>query len=130
MATYTRVPDGEKINRTTNVDGSIVTVTGGIRRKAGAPQYRFEWVLDFNGVTNDELLQLAARTVAIAYQRVWRDLATDVERMSWEPPTVREYLDTERRRGSVGGIASIQKQLSECKTEKEKIAKLKELGIL
>ena len=126
--TYHLLRDGETAKRSSTVDGKTVTMNMVTRRNAESPRYAHTWVLDFTGVTENELLLLAARTVAIAYQRIWRELPSDKQRMEWVPPLVREWLDTERIRG--GGFTSIKKQLDECKTEKEKIQKLKELGIL
>ena len=125
---YQLLNDGESANRSTTVDGRVVTMNMVTRKNADAPRYAHTWRIDFNGVTDDELLTLAARTVGIAFQRIWRELPSDKQRMEWEPPTVREWLDAERRHG--GGVTSIKKQLDGCRTEKEKIAKLKELGIL
>ena len=128
--TYVQLKDGETAERTTKVEGDVVTVSLVTRRAEGAPRYAHTWRLDFSGVKRDELLRLAAKTVVIMAQRMWRGLATDSERLSWSPPTVREMLDTERKRSGGGGMQSIKKQLADCKTEKEKIAKLKELGII
>ena len=128
---YIAIPEGESIERRLDVQGEhIVLATGGVRRRAGAPQYRYHWKVDFAGVTNSERLQLAARTVVIAWQEAWRKLPNEAERLAWKPPTVREWLDSRGTRTPRDPYAGVKAQLAECKTEAEKLTKLRELGLL
>ena len=128
---YIAIPDGEAVERRLDVKGEhLVLAIGGVRRRAGAPQYRYNWKVDFTGVTNSERLQLAARTVVIAWQEVWRNLPSDAGRLVWRPPTVREWLDSRGTRAPRDPYAGVKAQLAECKTEAEKLAKLRELGLL
>ena len=130
-ALYVTIPEGESIERRLDVQGEhIVLATGGVRRRAGAPQYRYSWKVDFTGVTNSERLQLAARTVVIAWQEAWRNLPNEAERLAWKPPTVREWLDSRGTRAPRDPYAGVKAQLAGCANEAEKLAKLRELGLL
>ncbi|MFQ5433936.1 MAG: hypothetical protein ACE5FD_03585 [Anaerolineae bacterium] len=116
---WVRIDTDEK-----RVYANIVT-----RRDRHSPRYAHTWTLDFNDVGDDELLDLASKTVVIAFQREWRELSTDNARMEYTPPSVRELLDRERKTTVKDPLATIKKELDGL-NNKAKMAKLKEMGIL
>lgn len=99
MAIKTLTRD-ESAERSTTTEGKIVHVTRTVKPKSDSEvRYVVEWNIDFDGVTNQELLQLAARGVVIDIQRLFR-AASDKERESFGKRnfSVRELLDTTRER--------------------------------
>lgn len=99
-------------------DGNV-NVTATVKPYKNSPvRYSFENVaILFDDVPGDEILELAGRTVWInGMQRPFRE-ATDDERdqlaVAWEDDgfNVREWLDRERKRGSVDPVKSVAKAL-------------------
>ena len=58
---------------TINVDSETVDVTRNTKTSKGGKQYQCHWVLDYSGVTKEQLLSLATRGIVIDKQREFRD---------------------------------------------------------
>jgi len=82
----------EELKRTVKVQNS----TEGVDKRTET------WTLDYTNVSQDELIELAERSVKIILQQKWRDAtkANDGRPVDWDGMTfrVREILDGRRQR--------------------------------
>lgn len=97
-STLVRVLDGEKVAKILRVDGNKVYrkhVTE--HRKLG--RVVLEWTFDFEGVTQEELMVLASRSVLIGSRPTFKETSIE-EAEKWKVHTifVREYLESNREK--------------------------------
>lgn len=94
------VVEGETYPRTVSVDKDASTVTRAhvTRHKSG--DMHLTWTFDFSDVSESDLLELASRSVLIAYRNQFRNVDTSSIKAEWVNKTVdvQEFLSRERTR--------------------------------
>lgn len=93
----------DQATRSIKADGEKVVCIHTVKPDRESPtRYELTWTFDFSNVSQEELLQLAGRTVLITQQAAWRALPTDKERLDADKVdnvtySVRDMLDAGRR---------------------------------
>lgn len=72
-----------------------VSATLAVRKEKGGAKTDCAWTLDFKGVSQDDLLELASRSVIISKQAEARNLSNVAEAKDWKID-VQEFLSRER----------------------------------
>lgn len=134
MKNFTILSSDEKATIGTTVHNDVATVQHATVHPKLAPadtkrRIQLTWHFDYNGVSRDELCELASRSLVITMRAPFKTLDAP-EASEWDGRTfnVREWLDTERRQPAdkVGSAKKAFDKLSEA--ERQNL--LKELGVL
>lgn len=102
------------------VNGKMVAVTHTVRpNRETDNRYNLTWNVDFAGVTDAEVLELAARTIVIRLQHEWRQAKNKMDEKVWQNATfkVRAVLDESRKtadpltkaEGLIGKLSAAEK---------------------
>lgn len=104
---------GETVSRITRVDTEANTILAIRTVKPSATsdvKTRVEWTFNLDGVTHEELLELAARSLVIDAQRTWRNMsAADRDANAVRDWDVRAMLDAARTRTSADPVKKAAK---------------------
>lgn len=93
------VPRGTTVARDEQIAGRQVTKEVVTLNKAEKTTYQDTWKLNFEGVSDEELIRLATRSLVIELQQKFRDSkAADVKKWDSLSLSVREHLDGKRKR--------------------------------
>lgn len=91
---------------------------------------RVHWTFDFADVTEEEVMELAVRTLVIDAQRAWRNMsAADRSKNAERTIRVREMLDAAKTRGTgdpVKRAASLASKMTD--EEREELLRLLQEG--
>jgi len=105
-------------------DGEKVTATFGCKFNMEGERYALTSVLDFSGVTKEELLEMAAREPVAEIQRLWRlqyaaDRQTATTKNTNSVFSVRSFLDSPRKRTAAPALQKANKLIKELKPEEQ-----------
>ena len=105
-------------------EGEKVTATFGCKFNMEGERYALTSVLDFSGVTKDELLEMAATQIVADIQRRWRlqyatDRQTATTKNSYGLVSVRGLLDSPKKRTSAPAAIKAAKLMKELKPEEQ-----------
>jgi hypothetical protein len=121
---------GEQFTRAVVVDVKASTVrrAGTIKRNADASPEQIDWTYDFSTVSEEQLLELASRTVHISRQGQWRK-AEPADRAAMKHESVVDVaaMLAAERAGFKPTAKSVSKQIGKLSAE-EKAALLKMLS--
>lgn len=105
-------------------EGDKVTASFGCKFNMEGDRFALTSVLDFTGVTKEELLEMAAREPVAEIQRLWRlqyaaDRATATTKNTNAVFSVRSYLDSPRKRTAAPALQKANKLIKELKPEEQ-----------
>jgi len=105
-------------------DGDKVTATFGCKFNMEGDRYALTSVIDFTDVTDAELLEMAATQAVAEIQRLWRlqyasDRATATTKNTNAVFSVRNWLDSPRKRTAAPALQKANKLLKELKPEEQ-----------
>ncbi len=102
MSKLQAIPTGEQATLRTTVEGKVAHLVFSIKENGenGAPRYNLEQTLDFTGVSEAELIELASKPLRIDVQSIWRKAKDRMDSDIWQGRAwnVREMLDQTRQK--------------------------------
>ena len=104
MNKLTPIPTDEQATLNTTVEGNMVHLVFSVKPNGdkGTARYNLEQNLDFEGVSQDELLEIASKPLRIDIQTAWRGAKDRMDADVWQGRTwkVRDMLDQGRSKAS------------------------------
>ena len=112
-----------KRSTTIDVDKKVVDVTRNTKTSKGGKQYANHWVLDYQNVTDAQLLSLATRGIVIDLQRQFRDAnPSERDKLMEQTIDVGAFLATQHKRAPVDPREAALKYLRGLTTKERKTA--------
>ena len=96
----------------TVIDGRQVEVVRTTKHKADGQAFEMGWTLDFENVTDEQLLELATRSVVIGIQRKFRDAKGKPDDWNGKTFDVAELLNESRKREKLDPMEAARRLLA------------------
>lgn len=112
-----QVKAGETVNRitTVNVETQTVRMFNVSKNETTGQNYKVNWKFDFSNCTEQEILELAARSTVIAYRKNFRGVKEEeIESFADKTIDVKEAISTKRTTGKspVAKVKDLMKGMS------------------
>lgn len=110
MKKLSPIPTDEQATLKTTVEGNMVLILFSVKPNGdkGTARYNLEQMLDFEGVSQAELLEIASKPLRIDIQAEWRGAKDRMDAEVWQGRTwkVRDMLDGSRKKATKAQKAS------------------------
>ncbi len=102
MTKLQAISTGEQATLRTTIEGKVAHLVFSVKENGdnGAPRYNLEQDLDFTGVSEAELIELASKPLRIDIQSTWRKAKDRMDSDIWQGRVwrVRDMLDQTRQK--------------------------------